>query len=85
MANSASKERLAGAFLFILAGWAMVAVFVGTFFQMSDLLGSRTPLPPPLSAGTEAPQFKLESLKGEMVSLSQFKGRPVLAMFWSAG
>jgi len=85
MAKSISKERLAGALLFMLAGWAMVAVFVVSYFQMIEMMAPGTPLPPPLSAGAKAPQFELISLKGETVSLSQFKGRPVLAMFWSAG
>ena len=85
MGNRISKERLAGALLFVLVGWAIVSVAVGTFFDMQAMLAPGPPLPPPLSAGLDAPPFELESLSGEMVSLESFKGRPVLAMFWSAG
>lgn len=82
MTNRISKERLAGALLFMLVGWAAVSVSLQAYLRMMDL---GAPMPPPLAAGTEAPAFELQSLKGETVSLGQFKGRPVLAMFWSAG
>ena len=39
----------------------------------------------PLAEGVDAPQFELESLSGETVSLSQFEGKAVLLKFWSVG
>ena len=83
MENRISKERLAGALLFVLAGAAMLSVGAGTALYMRGMAPRRTL--PPLAAGTVAPQFELESLKGEIVSLEQFKGRPVLVMFWGSG
>lgn len=35
------------------------------------------------SVGSIAPDFKLESLSGEKISLSQFKGTPILINFWA--
>lgn len=39
------------------------------------------PAPGPF-AGSPAPDFKLESLDGTWISLSELKGRPVLVNFW---
>jgi peroxiredoxin len=38
-----------------------------------------------LRAGMQAPSFELPSLKGERMSLEQFKGRRVLLVFFSSG
>jgi peroxiredoxin len=38
-----------------------------------------------LSTGRAAPDFKLDSLAGPSVTLSQYKGNPVLLSFWSVG
>jgi cytochrome oxidase Cu insertion factor (SCO1/SenC/PrrC family) len=35
--------------------------------------------------GQMAPDFTLRDLSGQDVSLSDFKGRPVLLSFWGAG
>ncbi|HEY8449706.1 MAG TPA: TlpA disulfide reductase family protein [Bacillota bacterium] len=39
--------------------------------------------PPAVEIGKEAPDFTLESLDGQAVSLSAFRGRPVLLYFWA--
>src|SRR4051794_11549333 len=38
----------------------------------------------PVQPGTPAPHFNLESAPGEHVSLSPFKGRPVVLIFYPA-
>jgi peroxiredoxin len=35
--------------------------------------------------GREAPDFKLDSLAGQSVSLSQYKGNVILLGFWAVG
>ncbi|UCD56523.1 MAG: redoxin domain-containing protein [Candidatus Hydrogenedentota bacterium] len=83
MESKISKERLAGALVFVLAIAAIVSVAVGTSLQMMGVsFPGRTVLT--LRPGTPAPPFELASLQGEKVSLEQFKGRPVLIMFWGA-
>ena len=67
----------------MLVGAAMVSVAAGTVFHMRGMPSRISP--PPLAAGAVAPHFELESLTGEVVSLAQFKGMPVLIMFWSSG
>ena len=83
MEERISKERLAGALLLVLVGAAMVSVAAGTALWARGI-PPRIP-PPPLTTGVAAPQFELESLTGETVSLEQFKGRPVIVMFWGSG
>lgn len=41
------------------------------------------PLMPDNSAGTKAPDFTLKDVSGKEVSLSSFKGKPVLLNFWA--
>jgi len=38
----------------------------------------------PVTAGTPAPDFTLESLNGKQVTLSDFQGRPVMVNFWAS-
>lgn len=38
--------------------------------------------PPP---GTEAPDFTLKTLSGEFLSLSAYRGKPVLLAYWAVG
>ena len=40
--------------------------------------------PGPLPAGTEAPEFRLPSTPDQTVSLSEFRGRPVILAFYPA-
>lgn len=84
MKRTISKERLAGILLFVLVVAAIVSIVFNSITQTRGL-PPLEPLKPPLTKGTAAPQFELESLTGEKVSLEQFKGKPVLIMFWSAG
>ncbi len=48
-----------------------------------------TPLPKPqgeeAKIGVPAPDFTMSDLKGESVSLSSFKGKPVIVAFWGMG
>jgi len=61
--NRISKERLAGILLFVLVGYAAVSIVWGQILwgiERGDYY-----IPPPLSAGTQAPAFELASLTGE--------------------
>ena len=40
---------------------------------------------PPLETGIAGPQFELDSVSGEKISLQQFEGKAVLLKFWSVG
>jgi cytochrome oxidase Cu insertion factor (SCO1/SenC/PrrC family) len=76
-----SKERITGVMVFVLAIYAMVSIVVNVMlFEIRS--GSPHVTIRPLSAGTTAPAFELESLEGDTVSLAQFEERPVLLMFW---
>jgi len=78
-----SKERFAGALLFVLAGYAIASIVVQTVLWRMDM--SLTDfVPNPLSAGTVAPPFELKSLQGERISLEQHRGRPVVLMCWGS-
>ena len=76
-----SRERIVGVLVFVLAGYAMVSI---VFNAMLVRIGAGSPevIANPLSAGTDAPAFELESLEGDTMSLAQFRDRPVLLMFW---
>lgn len=39
--------------------------------------------PAPVAVGDAAPDFELEGMGGQMVRLSQFRGRPVVINFWA--
>ena len=78
-----SKERFAGMLLFLLVGYTVVSIVAQTvLWRMGTSASYYTPKP--LSAGTVAPPFELKSLQGETVSLAQYKGRPVILMFWGS-
>jgi cytochrome oxidase Cu insertion factor (SCO1/SenC/PrrC family) len=76
-----SKERIAGALVFVLAVYAMFSIVFSTML-LSIRSGAPYVLANPLAGGTTAPAFELKSLEGETVTLAQFKDRPVLLMFW---
>ena len=79
--NSFSKERFAGALLLVLVGFAVVSIVVNAMLYSMGGHASGY-ISQPLSAGKPAPAFELASLSGDTVSLEQFKGDPVLIMFW---
>lgn len=54
-------------------------------FALNAHAGSERPQQPPrvLSAGSIAPDFTLENMRGEQVSLSQLRGKVVIVNFWA--
>jgi hypothetical protein len=78
-----SPERFAGALLFLLVAYALVSIVVQTVLWTMGMSSSEF-LSRPLAAGTGAPQFELESLAGDTVSLEKLRGSPVVLMFWGA-
>jgi cytochrome oxidase Cu insertion factor (SCO1/SenC/PrrC family) len=40
---------------------------------------------PQMRPGTTAPDFSLTTLDGRKVSLSDYRGKPVLLVFWAVG
>jgi cytochrome oxidase Cu insertion factor (SCO1/SenC/PrrC family) len=78
-----SKERFAGALLFVVAGYAIASIVAQVVLWRMGMPVVDY-IPKPLSTGTVAPPFELTSLQGETVSLAQFKGRPVVLMFWGS-
>ena len=74
---------LAGLFL---VGFCAVGASIGAFAELRDNAGS-----PPMSVaergiikvGDEAPNFQLRDLNGNMVALSQLRGKVVLVNFWA--
>jgi thiol-disulfide isomerase/thioredoxin len=53
------------------------------YFGLHAARSSGTTHPLGMAYGTPAPDFKLESLDGRTVSLSEFKGKAVLVNFWA--
>jgi peroxiredoxin len=51
--------------------------------EVEELQAERTKAPPGLPAGSAAPPFELPNLAGHRTSLEQFRGRPVLLVFFS--
>ena len=75
-----SRWMLAAAIVSLLLFSALVAVLVwGALNKESATGGSGATLP-----GKEAPAFTLESFDGGPVSLSDFKGQPVIINFWAS-
>lgn len=48
------------------------------------LLAPRSSAYDPLTAGQPAPEFELQSLDGDIVRLSDLKGKPVIINFWAS-
>lgn len=61
--------------------FSIIAFSMFTFLSFSQFLSAAQPLP----AKTDklAPDFKLMDLKGKEVSLSDFKGKPLILFFWT--
>ncbi|MBI4300251.1 MAG: redoxin domain-containing protein [Chloroflexi bacterium] len=67
--------------LLIAAG---IGAIVAAIFLSTQATGTQTLNPEGSSvAGRQAPDFTLKNLKGEFVSLRQFRGQPVLLFFWA--
>ena len=75
-----SKKILIGVSLVIFVVLALAAYF-NHLFPWVLLREFRTQ---PITEGAAAPQFELKTLTGEIVSLEQFRGRPVALKFWSS-
>lgn len=79
--------------VFALAGFALAATVIGgglagpataeqpTFAER--FAAEFAPADKPLKAGDAAPDFSLQDLNGETVTLSQLRGRPILINFWA--
>ncbi len=75
-----SKWIIVAAAISLLLFSALVAVLVwGALSKESATGGSGATLP-----GREAPGFTLESFEGGSLSLSDFKGQPVIMNFWAS-
>ena len=61
----------------------MLAVILGSGLAMAGCTSAPAPVPgqPP---STGAPDFELENLDGETVTLSGLRGRPVMLNFWAS-
>jgi thiol-disulfide isomerase/thioredoxin len=82
---SRQNLQLIGAGLLIGGGIGVLLIF-GVFgdglpvWGAGDLEGIPPQVP---ELGSSAPNFELNSLSGELTSLEQFRGRPVLINFWA--
>lgn len=88
-----AEKRTNRVWLWITAGVAVVAIGALVIFlqggagdaQASDSqTNAASSLPPAPIAGHPAPDFTLETLDGESVSLSDFRGKPVIVNFWAS-
>ncbi len=62
---------------------SVVSILLVMLFSAPGFLNASARLPQELSVGEIAPEFQLSSLSGNNVSLSDFKGRPVILFIWS--
>jgi cytochrome oxidase Cu insertion factor (SCO1/SenC/PrrC family) len=76
-----SKERLAAILLLIIVGTAFASVITRIVIQKSLPEIFRIP---PLKVGMTAPNFQLATLQNQTVSLAQFRGKPLVLMFWGS-
>jgi cytochrome c biogenesis protein CcmG/thiol:disulfide interchange protein DsbE len=63
-----------------------IVLAIGLIVTQTVLLRGKIPpqsLTGPLVVGKPAPEFTLATINGSSVSLSQFRGRPVLVNFWA--
>ena len=67
----------------LLASLVLVAVSCSRSFKTSPETSDEKPIPG-TNIGNLAPDFQLQSLSGEDVSLQGFRGRPVLLNFWAS-
>ncbi len=64
----------------IIGVGALLAVVFGVFWVLQGGLRSSNGVP---QIGAPAPNFTLENTNGQSVTLSSFRGRPVLVNFWA--
>ena len=77
-----------GSVFLLLAGFALVGLAVGlAFFNVPERApaGEGESLAPGVAAfvGSQAPDFELASLDGDLVRLSELRGKVVLLNFWA--
>lgn len=72
-------KKITSKILLVVAVIILVALSPGYKGQAEGF----NPLMPDNSAGTKAPDFTLKDISGKEVSLSSFKGKPVLLNFWA--
>ncbi|MBX7212821.1 MAG: TlpA family protein disulfide reductase [Thermoflexales bacterium] len=74
--------------LAVMAFFAALFGFGAAYLVLQSNAGNSPSTVAPVSRlvreGNQAPEFSLETLDGKTVSLSQFKGRPVLINFWAS-
>lgn len=59
---------------------SLLIIAAAAFFRFTSTLNR-----PPAATGALAPDFRLKTLAGDReVSLSQFRGKPVLVVFWAS-
>ncbi len=75
-----TKKRLSALVLFIIIGAALLSMVVWSPMEFLKKLTKA-----PLERGTAAPLFELETVAGEKIALTDFKGKPVLLKFWKKG
>lgn len=69
--------------LVLIAGLGWISFAKAVVGDRTAANNSRSPLEPAPVAGHPAPEFELVNLKGEIVRLSDFKGKPVILNFWA--
>jgi cytochrome c biogenesis protein CcmG/thiol:disulfide interchange protein DsbE len=81
------KKKTLFSFLLMMLG---VGIYLISLMRAGDLLAAPPDCPSCSSFGVqgfpprvEAPPFSLKGLDGKTVSLSDFKGKPVLLVFWA--
>ncbi|MBB6019997.1 peroxiredoxin [Paenibacillus sp. JGP012] len=63
---------------------AMVALGVGIWAIVTNLLNAESKSSTPIRAGAEAPDFEAVNSKGEQVQLSDYRGKAVMLNFWAS-
>lgn len=69
-----------------VGGGLLLGAVLGTLLFANGFFVNETTKPEPglpLTIGSPAPDFSLGQLAGEKVSLSDFKGKPVIINFWA--
>jgi thiol-disulfide isomerase/thioredoxin len=67
----------------LIAPDGTVASWVASGSQWIEALAAEAAEEPALPVGSDAPELELESLDGERVSLTRFRGKATLLLFWN--